>query len=314
MPENMEQMLWSEYGIQALSLQAVPSGWSASAWKVRSGRGDFFLKVYDKYKPSTRSWIARIGSYMPVVLWLHENTELRGKMTAPLLTKDGAYKWEDEASLCMVFPFIAGQPIGGGKLNPVQIRELAQIAAQLHAYGAGIPVPTESLQETFGVSFCAELEHMRPSGKLKAALAPYQDTILQKAESLEEMAAALRGSQMRYALCHTDIHGWNLMQADRLVLIDWEGLKLAPVEADLFSLTETFFFADAWEVFLPVYRAAHKDYQVNPLAMRFYRLRRRMEDIQAFAQSILMDHLSQDDMDRPLRCLRRECELLGVMR
>jgi thiamine kinase-like enzyme len=37
-------------------------------------------------------------------------------------------------------------------------------------------------------------------------------------------------------LCHTDAHGWNLMQNQNLMLIDWEGLKLAPVEADLRAL------------------------------------------------------------------------------
>ena len=62
--------------------------------------------------------------------------------------------------------------------------------------------------------------------------------------SLRAQAEALRHAPLRYALCHTDIHGWNLMQEDRLILIDWEGLKLAPVEADLFSFTETFFFGD----------------------------------------------------------------------
>jgi thiamine kinase-like enzyme len=34
--------------------------------------------------------------------------------------------------------------------------------------------------------------------------------------------------------CHTDIHGWNLMvKDDSLILIDWEGLKIAPAEMDI---------------------------------------------------------------------------------
>ena len=48
----MEQMLYNEYGIQVQSLQQIPAGWSASAWKVHSECGDYFLKVYDKHKPS----------------------------------------------------------------------------------------------------------------------------------------------------------------------------------------------------------------------------------------------------------------------
>ena len=318
MYESMKQMLDGEYGIRELSLQEIPSGWSASAWKVHSGCGDYFLKVYDKRKPSAKSWIARIDSYMPVVLWLHGNTELRSKMTAPILAGNGSYKIEDEAYLYMVFPFIDGQTICDEKLRPEQTRTLARIVSELHSYGAEIPVPINSLKETFDVSFCMtlidRLGNMHDPSLLNDALAPHMDALARTAASLQETAALLRNSKVRYVLCHTDIHGWNLMQAESLVLIDWEGLKLAPAEADLFSFTGTFFFEYAWEDFISVYRAARKGYRVNADAMRFYRLRRRLEDIDAFVESILFDNLAQDELNRSLYYLRRECELLNATR
>ncbi|MDI5791191.1 phosphotransferase [Bacillus licheniformis] len=53
-------------------------------------------------------------------------------------------------------------------------------------------------------------------------------------ESALSLADDLKCSGRRLALCHTDVHGWNLMKTGgELILIDWEGLKLAPVEADL---------------------------------------------------------------------------------
>ncbi|NLG24075.1 MAG: hypothetical protein GX558_01860 [Clostridiales bacterium] len=61
---------------------------------------------------------------------------------------------------------------------------------------------------------------------------------------------------------------------------------------------------------MAAYRALHNGYQVNADAMRFYRLRRRLEDIQAFVESVLLDNLAPDDVDRSLRCLKRECDLL----
>lgn len=64
---------------------------------------------------------------------------------------------------------------------------------------------------------------------------------------------------------------------------------------------------------MAIYRAAHKDYQVNIDAMQFYRLRRRLEDIHEFVESILFDDFSQDDINRPLRYLKQECELLNIM-
>ena len=56
----------------------------------------------------------------------------------------------------------------------------------------------------------------------------------QSIDRVEGLSEILRRSNPKMALCHTDIHNWNLMQRDeQLVLIDWEGLKLAPVKADL---------------------------------------------------------------------------------
>jgi spectinomycin phosphotransferase len=314
MYKSMEQMLYSEYGIQARSLQEIPSGWSAAAWKVHSDCGNYFLKVYDKHKPSTKSWVARIHSYMPVVLWLHENTELRSKMTAPILTRDGDYKKEDTAFLYMVFPYIEGSTICSEKLKLSQIHEIAQIVSELHCYGTEIPVPTISLKETFDVSFCMNLAdrlgNIHNSVNLKETLSPYIDTLTQRIKALQKIAVLLQNSKMRYSLCHTDIHGWNMIQSENLILIDWEGLKLAPVEADLFSFSETFFYDYAWEDFITVYCARHKDYRINSEAMRFYRLRRRLEDIYEFVERILFDNLAQDDIDRTLGYLKRECELL----
>lgn len=317
MNKSIVKMLCNAYGMQAQSLQQVPAGWSAAAWKVRSDRGDYFLKIYDKHRPSTQSWVARIDSYMPAVLWLHENTKLQKRMTAPILTKDRAYKWEDDSFLYMVFPFIEGTTLRGERLKPAQIRELAQIVCELHSYGAEIPVPTNSILETFDVSFCTalvnRLKEIHTCVRLQETLEPHVTTLTQMAGALQSMARSLQSTKMRYALCHMDIHGWNLIQSKDLILIDWEGLKLVPVEADLFSFSETFFFGYAWEAFMTAYHTVYKDYQVNDDVMRFYRLRRRLEDIHEFIQSILFDNLAQDDMDRSFYHLKQECELLNTL-
>lgn len=313
MRDRIRRLLYEKYGIQALSMHEIPPGWSASAWKIHSGKHEHFLKVYDKRKPSIKIWIDRIDSYVPVVLWLYENTELRDHMTAPILTKDGSYKCEDADFLYMLFPFIDGHTIGGEKLTTEQVRELARITAILHTYDAGIPVPTDSLKETFDIPFYASLGNrlisLQASG-LKDTLAPYTETVLRSLDTLNKTAASLRGSGMRYVLCHTDIHGWNLMQSKNLILIDWEGLKLTPAESDLFSLTETYFFEYAWEDFMHFYRSVHKAYQVDARAMSFYRLRRRLEDIDAFLESILLDSLSKEETERSLHYLIKECSLL----
>ncbi|HNX14754.1 MAG TPA: aminoglycoside phosphotransferase family protein [Oscillospiraceae bacterium] len=309
----MKVKLDNEYGIKLISLNAVPAGWSAEAWRVSAEDSEYFLKVYDKQKRSIKCWIERIDKYMPVVLWLSQNTVLTKNMVAPLLTKNGTYKWEDDEFLYLVFPYIDGKTIEGEELSSGQIRELAKTIAHLHSYGAEIPVPTEGMKETFDVSFCMELTEWLVNSELKELLAQYTETISNFAGELEKRAFQLRKADLKFVLCHTDIHGWNLMQTDKLILIDWEGLKLAPPEADLFSFTETFFFGYAWEEFLNEYRDVHPDFKFDPEVMRFYRLRRRIEDIHAFAKSVLFDGLTKEEKDRAMWYLNRECGFLCDM-
>lgn len=101
------------------------------------------------------------------------------------------------------------------------------------------------------------------------------------------------------------------MQASHLMLIDWEGLKLAPPEADLFSFTRNFFFDYAWEDFMSTYREIRPNYRENSDAMHFYRLRRRLEDISAFTENLLYDNLIEKERELPLKLLEHECSMLS---
>ena len=83
---------------------------------------------------------------------------------------------------------------------------------------------------------------------------------------IEELSEALKNRDLRMALCHTDVHGWNLMSTGQLKLIDWEGLKLAPVEADMMSFVDEPYFSE----FMRIYANTHSHYEVNIEALTFY--------------------------------------------
>ncbi|WP_139185035.1 hypothetical protein [Aneurinibacillus thermoaerophilus] len=82
------------------------------------------------------------------------------------------------------------------------------------------------------------------------------------ANTVEKLSTSLKYSRLRMALCHTDIHNWNLM------LVDWEGLKLAPVEADLMFLVDNPHF----NTFLSIYRKLHKNYAITATPFSFIRI------------------------------------------
>ncbi|KKO51753.1 phosphotransferase family protein [Paenibacillus sp. DMB20] len=128
---------------------------------------------------------------------------------------------------------------------------------------------------------------------IKEMITPHILQIEELADTVERFSMKLKNGHTCMALCHTDIHNWNLMQSGpQLMLIDWEGLKLAPVEADLMFLVDHPHFED----FMHTYRKAHKDYELNPEVLHFYQGRRKLEDIWEFVEQLLFDE--QNDQER----------------
>ncbi len=195
--------------------------------------------MYDKNRASTAKWTALIDDYMPVLRWLSDRTALSGKLPVPLLTTNGEYKCEDDDAVYVLYEYIAGETIGGRPLGKGCEEKLASIIAELHRYDETIPVKTERIKENYDISFLGEmkqwLDHL--PCELAPLIQPYIGSIREMMEAALSLADDLKCSDRRLALCHTDIHGWNMMKTGgELILIDWEGLKLAPVEADLMFL------------------------------------------------------------------------------
>ena len=97
-------------------------------------------------------------------------------------------------------------------------------------------------------------------------------------DQLTELSRSLSAINLPRVLCHNDIHGWNVItQGDRLVLIDWEGLRFSPPEADLFMFKYERYWGQRWDEFYDVYQMTNPIHDINETAMRFFQLRRRLE-------------------------------------
>ena len=83
--------------------------------------------------------------YVPVLLWLKENSSLNEKISVPILTINQAYTCEDEMNIYMLFDFIEGDTIGDQTLTSHQVKQLAQIISELHAYGEDISIDTDAI-------------------------------------------------------------------------------------------------------------------------------------------------------------------------
>lgn len=319
MTELFSRILHEQYNKLLINISEQEGGWSAKAFKAETADGTFFLKVYDKKKLSTDLWTSTIDTYMPIVIWLDQNTKLKSRIICPVLTKESKYMYEDETFIYLLFPYIEGYTLGKKKMSDVQVKEIAEILAELHKCGAEIPVSTDKIKEDFSVPFCDGLRKIietlqqGPSNKTKDILKQFEEKLLYNIDKIEKLSKKLSREPLSFVLCHTDVHGWNLMQSDRLVLIDWEGMKLAPPEADLFAFIGNLFWHNCSDEFLKIYESIRTDFKLNSEVLEFYQIRRRIEDIEAFSQSLLYDKtLTERERDESLYHLQHECEMLKV--
>jgi len=308
---KLKTVLKKHYGLENMDIAAQQGGWAALAYKVAGNKNTYFLKVYDKARASTPKWTSLIDKYVPVLKWLSRHTMLAGVVPVPLAARNGDWKCEDDDGVYLLYEYIEGETIGGSALTEKQIRQLAMIVSELHKYGSGIPADTADLKESFEVPFVPLLQNTLDRGydrladELKVLLDPYLESLHRLIVRMERLSAGLQNSQLRMALCHTDIHSWNLMQANgQLILIDWEGLKLAPVEADLMFLTDKPYY----HTFMESYGVTHPEYALNQNALQFYQVRRKLEDIWEWIEQLLFDNQSIQERAGTLDSLKKELE------
>jgi len=309
--KKIKFVLKKQFGIDCIDITGIHGGLSAMNYKIRTGGQTFFLKVYDKKKTQSFLWTENIDSYMPVLVWLNENTKLCGRIVCPLKTVKGEYRFDDDENVFLLFEYVEGATVGKA-LTHTQLLEAADIMACLHGYGKEIPVSTENIAEDFSVPFCFSLERFisenyeASPADVKRIVQPRLAQLLSKNDEVKLLSEKVKNKNIKMVLCHTDAHGYNFMQGGCLTLVDWEGIKLAPAEADLLMFSKK----EYWDIFFGRYKKMRPDFHLDNDVFTFYILRRKMEDIWAFIAGILFDDLSVEDRRRDLGHLSDCCNTL----
>lgn len=308
-----EEILKQNYNIEIKSITQIEGGWSALAYIAEDfDNRKYLLKVYEKSRASTAYLTLKVDTYMPIVDWLNQNTRLKDRIIHPLKTLPNSFKCEDEKNIYLLSTYINGSNLLGKELSEYQVKELASIVAELHSYGKSIPLDINTIEEDFNIDFTdkavAHLEQLDILKlPLKELLKPFSKVIKQAIIILKELAQTSKESSLNLCLCHTDIHEGNILQNESgLVLIDWEGLKLAPMEADFFDIVKK----DWQTVFFEEYRKKHPSYELNMQTLQFYQLRKVLEDIWEFVEQIQYDELTQEEEQSSLDYLNIECSSL----
>jgi thiamine kinase-like enzyme len=310
----LKEIINKAYQLSVIDISQQQGGWASLAFKVKNTENKkYFLKVYEKARASTQKLTKYINYYMPVIDWLNEHSDLNNKIIQPIKTVTGEYKYEDSCNIYLLTNYIEGTTIGEKGLSPNQVQQLADIISELHSFTKkDIPLNLEVITEDFDVSFSNKIQELLLNADtlkddIKAVLLPYLDNIYKSLEQLLNYSERLKKQKLNFVLCHRDIHHWNLRQASQnLVLIDWEGLNVAPPEADICLLHNQPYF----KTFYTLYKKRHPDYILNQDVLLFYKHKRKLEDIFEFIEQLQFDSMTEQNRKQSLYYLTNECTSL----
>lgn len=274
-------------------VRPLPSGFVAHAFALQHGDRTVFVKCYDRQRAITARMLTSNQFSLPVTAWLAQHTPLAGRMAAPLATRSVAYHVDMGRFVCVAFDFWAGSMPCEAGLTEQQVVHLATTIAWLHHITPQVPMPNHVEREDFTASwadpFWAYLtdQWQTLAPDVQAVLASHRPILQTMLMRFRDIGSALRTTPPALVLCHTDIHCMNmLVEGDTTVLLDFEGLKLAPIEHDIMFVRDEPY----WPAWYAAYQAVCGATPVDPQRLRFYQERRLLEDIYEWIEQTVHEH------------------------
>jgi len=220
--------------------------------------------------------------------------------------------WADFGYYKMIlYPFIEGKNGFEIELTDQHRRTLGAALKGIHS--AQVPLELKALipQETFAPnwrdsmkSFQAQVENKIFEDPTAAKLAEFikfkRDEISHLVKRTEQLALVLQSKPLEFVLCHTDIHGGNILISENgeLYVVDWDNPILAPKERDLMFIgggIDEIWKSEREEA---VFYEGYGKTDINLSALAYYRYERVIEDLAVIAEQLLLTDEGGADRER----------------
>jgi spectinomycin phosphotransferase len=298
LPTSILQALTRSYNITPHTLTLLPIGadQNAMVYKAEAPNKDYFVKIIK-------------GVHNSVNIAVIELLQAAGfrHIIAPIKTVERQSMHHAEGYTLLVYPFIAGDNGFNQPLTAAEWHILGQELRKLHDINVPDALQKQLRRETYSAIFrdavtalYANLHNVTASDPiaLKFINSLRQNAAIihrlvtragELAQSVKEIAAPL-------VLCHTDIHGGNVLldRNNALYIVDWDAPMMAPKERDLMFIGGG--VANVWNK--PdeeaLFYQAYGKTAINREMLAYYRHERIVEDIAGFAESIIFTPSSND--------------------
>ena len=290
--ELITSSLQEEYNLRVAELTFLPLGadLGTAVYRVVSDDGTaYFLKL--------RKGFDEITVTVPLFLKSQGIQEI----IAPFETKS-KQGWADFGDYKMIlYPFIEGKNGFDMELSDHHRRTLGAAFKGIHTGQVPPELKMRIPKETFAPhwresmkSFQARVENKTFDDPTAAKLAEFMKSkrseITRLVERTEQLASELQSKPLESVLCHTDIHGGNILisNEDELYIVDWDNPLLAPKERDLMfiggGIDEIWKSAREEAVFYEGYGKT----DINLSALAYYRYERVIEDLVVICEQLLL--------------------------
>lgn len=297
--------LQSEYKLDVAELTFLPLGADGGTAVYRVVTDDaniYFLKL--------RKGFEEIAVTVPLFLKSQGIQEI----ISPFET-ESKVGWADFDEYKMIlYPFIDGKDGFERELTDAHRRTLGAALRKIHSVQVPSELKRHISRETFDPrwretlrSFQAHVETCSYDDVTAAKLAKFmksrQSEIARLIERTEELASELSSKSLEFVLCHTDIHGGNiLIRTDRqppgLYIVDWDNPLLAPKERDLMFIGGG--IDNIWksEREIAVFYEGYGETKIETSALAYYRYERIIEDLAVMAEQLLLSDEGGADRER----------------
>jgi spectinomycin phosphotransferase len=311
--ETLIDVLVDGWDVSVTSVEYAPLGFGSYHWVATDDEQQRYFVTVDDL--AQKSWLGDTCDDVYVELRRAFDTAValrdRGKLRfalAPMQTQDGAtVRRIDTCRSVALFPFVSGDAGEfDGDTTPERRGDVVRMLAELHqATPSALPVARTSELDFAGrAGLTAALNDLgRPwrsgpfADRSRAWLADHARHIDQLVDDLDKLAGEVVALDRPHVITHGEPHPGNVLRAaDRLMLIDWDTVALAPPERDLWLVatptgTETALYAEL------------TGHAVSAAALSLYRLAWQLADIAAFTSVFRSAHEQTVDTEAAWRNL-----------
>ena len=235
------------------------------------------------------------------------------EILVPYKTKSGQ-DWADFGEYkLLLYPFIEGKDGFERELTDQHKRLLGSAFKGIHTTQIPADLKNSIRHELFSPEWREEMRSFlnqvesktfadSTALKLVEFIKAKQNEILRLIERADQLASRLQSDPLELVLCHSDIHGGNILISNtaKLYIVDWDDPILAPKERDLM------FIGGGIDGIWKSRREEALFYQgygptdINLTALAYYRYERVIEDLAVICEQLLLTDEGGADRERSL--------------